>query len=295
MENTFSSRRIGLAAALAITLLPAPALAQGDAMPPARPGSGFTKAEAILGGSSRLAAILAVQSGQAAPLPLRPAALSTRIPTYAVLRGSRPFSPGVTSGRPDVFGSVALAVGRTPLDHRWRKVARQRVAGEPAVFAASLRGRSELDRVEAVNRYVNQRVRFVDDSRQYGREDFWSAAGDTLARGRGDCEDYAIAKLQMLRAAGFSDRDLYLVIAKDLVRRSDHALLVVRAGGRMVVLDNGTDTILSADYAGDYRPVLTYSATAAWTHGYRRVMPPMTVAAASISPLTPSAQQTLTD
>ena len=295
MEKTFSSRHLGLAAALGMTLLPAPAFAQGGTTPSARPLSGFTKSEAILGGSSRLAAILAVQSGQPAPLPLRPASRSAKAPTYAVLRTSRPFSPGAASGRPDVFGSVALSVGRTPLDQRWRKVARQRVGGEPASFAASLRERSELDRVEAVNRYVNHRVRFVDDSRQYGREDFWSAAGDTLARGRGDCEDYAIAKLQLLRAAGFSDRDLYLVIAKDLVRRADHALLVVRAGGRMVVLDNGTDTILNADDAGDYRPVLTYSATAAWTHGYRRVMPPMTVAAATIAPLTPSAQQTLTD
>ena len=73
----------------------------------------------------------------------------------------------------------------------------------------------------------------------------------------------------------FADRDLYLVIAKDLVRRADHALLVVRAEGRMLVLDNGTDTILDAEDASDYRPVLTFSATGAWTHGYRRMMPPM--------------------
>jgi predicted transglutaminase-like cysteine proteinase len=145
-----------------------------------------------------------------------------------------------------VFGSVALSVGRTPLDKRWHQVAGKRVTGAAASYAASLRG-------------------------------------------RGDCEDYAIAKLQMLRAAGFADRDLYLVIAKDLVRRSDHALLVVRADGRLLVLDNGTDRILDAQDAGDYRPVLTYSATAAWTHGYRRLVPPMQVAAASVAALSPSA------
>ena len=290
MNKAFPSRRCGLAAAIALTLLPAPAFARAAYSAP-----GGSKTEAILGGSSRLAAILAVQSGQPAPQPLRPAALSARVPAYAVLRTSRPYSAGAVSGRPDVFGSVALAVGRTSLDGRWRKVARQRVGGAPASFAASIRGRTDLDRVEAVNRYVNHRVRFVDDSRQYGREDHWSAASDTLSRGRGDCEDYAIAKLQMLRSAGFSDRDLYLVIAKDLVRRADHALLVVRAGGRMLVLDNGTDTILDADNPGDYRPVLTYSATAAWTHGYRRLMPPMTVAAATVAQLTPSAPATQAD
>jgi predicted transglutaminase-like cysteine proteinase len=284
MNKTPKSQLLScIATALAIALVPAPAAAQS---------AGLSKSEAILGGSSRLAAILAVQRGQAAPQavpqPLRPASLSAPTATYAVLR-KRGYSSAVSSGRPDVFGSIALKVGRTPLDKRWNKVSGARVSGAPAAFATSLRGRDELAQVEAVNSYVNRSVRFVDDARQYGREDFWSAASETLRRGRGDCEDYAIAKLQMLRAAGFADRDLYLVIAKDLVRRSDHALLVVRAGGRLLVLDNGTDRILDAEDASDYRPVLTYSGTAAWTHGYRRMMPPMTIAAASVVPLTPSA------
>jgi predicted transglutaminase-like cysteine proteinase len=273
--------------------------------PAAGLGIRYGKAEAILGGApSRLAAILAEQQGLAVPTPLQPAALSVRTPTYAVLRETRlretkRFSPGAISGRPDVFGSVALSVGHTPLDQRWRNVARQRVVGAPAAYAASLRGQGELDRVEAVNRYVNGRVQFVDDSRQYGRADLWAAASDTLRRGRGDCEDYAIAKLQMLRAAGVPDRDMYLVIAKDLVRRADHALLVVRSGGRMLVLDNGTNRILDADDISDYRPVLTFSASGAWTHGYRRpvapLVGPMTMASATVSALTPSGAASLSD
>jgi len=81
----------------------------------------------------------------------------------------------------------------------------------------------------AVNWYVNKRVRFVDDQRRWGRADVWSAANETLNSGKGDCEDYAIAKLAMLRRAGVADKDLYLVILKDTVRRADHAVLVVRA------------------------------------------------------------------
>jgi predicted transglutaminase-like cysteine proteinase len=274
-----------IATALAIAFVPAPALAES---------ASISKTEAILGGSSKLAALLAAQQGQSVrptqPVqqPLRPASLSSPPVTYAVLRKARSYNAAAT-GRPDVFGSVALSVGRTPLDKRWHQVASKRVTGAAASYAASLRGRGDLTQIEAVNAYVNRKVTFVDDSRQYGREDFWSAASETLRRGRGDCEDYAIAKLQMLRAAGFADRDLYLVIAKDLVRRSDHALLVVRADGRLLVLDNGTDRILDAQDAGDYRPVLTYSATAAWTHGYRRLVPPMQVAAASVAALSPSA------
>jgi len=290
MEKTFKSRLVAcIGAALAVALVPAPALAQSVNW------VSQAKTEAILGSPSRLAAILAVQQGLPAPTPLRPASYTPRTPSYAVLREYSRSSPGVASGRPDVFGSVALSVGRTSLDKRWRAVAGQRVGGAAAVYAASLRDHSEVARVEAVNRYVNRRVEFVDDSRQYGRADLWSAASETLRRGRGDCEDYAIAKLQMLRAAGVSDRDLYLVIAKDLVRRADHALLVVRAGGRMLVLDNGTDTILNADNPGDYRPVLTFAANGAWTHGYRRSMPSIAIAASTIAPLTPSGPATLTD
>jgi len=289
MDKSFQSRSIGrVAAALAVVLMPAPALAQTAIAQTASLDNSSAKAEAILGAPSRLAFILAEQQGLAAPKPLQPASLVVRTPDYAVLRGvSRP-SPGASSGRPDVFGSVALSVRRTPLDQRWRRVAQHRVGGAAAAFAWSLRGRAEVDQVEAVNRYVNGRVQFVDDASQYGREDLWAAASDTLRRGRGDCEDYAIAKLQMLRAAGVSDRDLYLVIARDLIRRADHALLVVRVGARMVVLDNGTDRVLDADDISDYRPVLTFSTKGAWTHGYRVRIAPMTMAAATLAPLAPS-------
>ena len=276
-------------AAAATVLLPAPALAQTG------PNIGLSavtvaKTEAILGGShSRLAEIMARQQGLPPPKPLQPAALSAPRATAATLGQAPLVSAAVTSGRPDVFGSVALSVERTPLDKRWRKVANSRVAGYAATYAASLRDSSELARVEAVNRYVNRKVAFVEDSRQYHRGDHWVAANETLRRGRGDCEDYAIAKLQMLRAAGVSDRDLYLVVVKDLVRRSDHAILVVRAAGRMLVLDNGTDVIADTESVRDYRPVLTFAASGVWTHGYRRPVSPVTMAVAGITPLAPSA------
>lgn len=273
----------------ATTLVASPALAQTG------PNIGLSavsvaKGEAILGGApSKLAEIMAQQQGLPLPQPLQPAALSLPRASVASLAPTPLVSAAATSGRPDVFGSVALSVGRTPLDHRWRKVANSRVRGQAAAFAASLRDSEELERVEAVNRYVNRKVAFVEDSQQYRRADHWAAANDTLRRGRGDCEDYAIAKLQMLRAAGLSERDLYLVVVKDLVRRADHAILVVRAGGKLLVLDNGTDLIADTESVRDYRPVLTFASAGAWTHGYRRDLSPVTIAAASVPPLTPSA------
>jgi predicted transglutaminase-like cysteine proteinase len=252
----------------------AAALALVSTTPPALAATGVAKSEAILGAPSQLAAILAAQQGFETPKPAVEQTLFVEAASH------------FSAHRPDVFGSVALAVRRTPLDRRWHRVAQHRVRGSAAAYALSLRASTELDRLDAVNRYVNDRVQFDDDSSQYGRDDVWASAGDTLRRGRGDCEDYAIAKLQMLRAAGVADRDLYLVIARDVVRRADHALLVVRADGRLHVLDNGSDLIVDAAAASDYRPIMTFSTRGAWTHGYR-IAAPVMMATATLDPVLP--------
>jgi predicted transglutaminase-like cysteine proteinase len=260
-------------------------LASGSAQAQSAPSGAmrWVKTEAILGGApSALQAILAQQQGT--PLParteLRPAAYAPRPITDAVVREMPQISAAVASGRPDVFGSVALKVRNTRLDWRWRKVERAGVSGAAARYAETLSDLDPVERLQAVNTYVNDRVEFTDDSRQHGRADVWSAAADTLQRGRGDCEDYAIAKLQMLRRAGLADRDLYLVIVKDLVTRADHAVLVVRAAGRMHVLDNGTNKMLDSASIRDYRPVLTFASGGTWTHGYRMKTEPTAIATA---------------
>ena len=271
---------------LSLRLLPAAALAAmavpASAQVVSASSRSMSKSEAILGAPSALAAIRAQQGGE---------------PVSSFARAIAPASPGslyrpavmtyvrqaVSSDRPDVFNSVALTIDRSPLDARWHHVATAGVSGAAGVFAASLRGRGIVDRLEAVNSYVNARVRFVDDKVQFGVTDRWLAASETLTRGRGDCEDFAIAKRALLRAAGVADKDLYLVVLKDLTRRADHAVLVVRAAGRFLVLDNGTDRIVDSSDLFDYRPVLTFTAGRTFTHGYRRQAPPITYASNEVA------------
>lgn len=289
LARTSACALLAIAGAAAMT---SPAVAQS--VPLATGGTyAFSKSEAILGGApSALAAIMAQQSGsRAAPRPaIQPASYSRPAPQSADYWTHPDVSPGVANGRPDVFGTVALRVGRTPLDRRWRHVEQAGLSGAPARYAEALSDQTVVRRLEAVNAYVNRRVRFMDDYAHFGRADVWSAADDTLASGRGDCEDYAIAKLQMLRHAGVADRDLYLTIVNDLVRREDHAVLVVRAAGHMYVLDNGTDRLLDSEAISDYRPILTFTAEGTWTHGYR-VRPAPVHMASSDAPPQPAADE----
>lgn len=234
----------------------------------------MSKAEAILGAPSAMEALMAQQLGM--PNSVRPAQAVAPAGHGALYRPAilTDLRPPVSSNRPDIFNSVALSIDHSPLDARWNRVAGVGASGAAGAFAASLRGHRVTAKIEAVNAYVNARVRFVDDSVQFGVGDRWMAPSETLARGRGDCEDYAIAKRAMLRAAGVADNDLYLVVLKDLTRRSDHAVLVVRAAGRFLVLDNGTTRIVDSADVRDYRPILTFTSGRTFTHGYRREAAP---------------------
>lgn len=178
----------------------------------------------------------------------------------------------IRPGQPDVFGTVALPVSRTALDQRWRRVSGGTLAGTAGPWSALLaqsRYLARRDQVQAINSWVNARISYVEDARQYGTADHWATAAQSLTRGRGDCEDYAIAKMQLLRTLGVPNNAMFLVVARDLVRRADHAILAVAVDGDLLVLDNETDRVLSSDDVKDYRPVLTFNTSGSWTHGYR--------------------------
>ena len=112
------------------------------------------------------------------------------------------------------------------------------VAREFNSIIAEGRGRDGLARIGLINRAVNLAIVPTSDMKQWGVPDRWSPPLETLTTGRGDCEDYAIAKYVALLDAGISNDDLKLVIVHNLLRDEDHAILVARVDGKWYVLDN---------------------------------------------------------
>lgn len=96
-------------------------------------------------------------------------------------------------------------------------------------------GRAQLDEV---NRRVNAAIRYVSDMAQHSEPDRWSPPLAALGSGRGDCEDYAIAKYVILREAGYPLSDLRFLLVRDRDAREDHAVLTARHDGRWLILDN---------------------------------------------------------
>ena len=170
-----------------------------------------------------------------------------------------------------ILGSMSIAIESTPFDQKWSAVNAKLGSAKVARLLGSTgapRVSGLAAQVEAVNRWVNRNIEFGEDRDIYGRADYWATASETLQRGAGDCEDFAIAKMELLSALGIKRDKMRLVVARDLVRNADHAVLVVTLADRWVMLDNMTDRLLDAQQANDYRPIMSFSQNGKWLHGY---------------------------
>ena len=196
-----------------------------------------------------------------------------------------------------ILGTLSLAIKHSPFDRDWAAVSTKKVSRKTYRTLAATGARKSGDgagQVEAVNRWVNRNIAFGEDRDVYGRADYWAPAAETLRRRIGDCEDFAIAKMELLSALGISRDKMRLVVARDLVRNADHAVLVVTMEQGTVMLDNMTDQLLDARLPNDYRPIMSFSQNAKWVHGYA-VQGAQPVRMALASPVPHSAASHLAD
>ncbi len=131
-------------------------------------------------------------------------------------------------------------------------------------FVDSLRGLDPRSQVEAINHEMNRRTH-TRDRRNWGVEDYWASPMEFLDKS-GDCEDYAIAKYVSLRALGWSDRQLRLVVLKDRRSQMMHAILVAQLEGETLVLDNQISSVVKADSIRHYTPLYSINQSGWWLH-----------------------------
>ncbi|RVQ64748.1 hypothetical protein EKN06_15195 [Croceicoccus ponticola] len=177
--------------------------------------------------------------------------------------------PGLSRSGYDFLESRILPVSTTAFDAQWGRVSHSGAGVARTALLKADAGEGALPyRIAKVNRWVNAKIAYTSDAKLYGKADYWATVGETLARGKGDCEDYAIAKMELLAAMGVSRDDMYLTLARDLVRRDDHAVLIVKVEGRSILLDNASDDLIDGDSANDYRPILSFNGGKRFLHGY---------------------------
>ena len=200
---------------------------------------------------------------------------------------------GAPNFRPEPFGSATRVVARGGLFDKWSGVQAKLDAEQRTIAACrddrahctdkgailflaiveAAGAREGLARIGEINRAVNLAIRPMSDLANYGEVDVWSSPLVTLARGAGDCEDYAIAKMAALKAAGVPSEDLRLVILHDSAHGEDHAVLAVRLDGRWLVLDNRMLVMRPDDQLTNYRAI--FVADDAGVRAYRNDAEPI--------------------
>lgn len=142
--------------------------------------------------------------------------------------------------------------------------ARQRVADWAALLA-----RQDLpddaSKLEAVNRFFN-RIRFIDDSRHWGENDYWATPIEFLGSNGGDCEDFSIAKYFTLRHLGVPEERLRMVYVKALKLNQAHMVVAYleTPDAEPLVLDNLVPTIRRAGLRRDLQPVYSFNGDGLW-------------------------------
>jgi len=81
----------------------------------------------------------------------------------------------------------------------------------------------------ALRDWVANSITYKYDSDVHGVEEYWQLPKETLQLRTGDCEDYAILLVSLLRADGWSPNDVYVVIGKD-AQGNGHAWVKVNLG-----------------------------------------------------------------
>lgn len=152
--------------------------------------------------------------------------------------------------------------------------------GAPGVLAVNqwrevlvkAQGLPESQQIERINDFFNRRIDFVEDPEAWGKADYWASPLETLGRGKGDCEDFSIAKYVSLRSLGIPLERLRLVYVR--ARNAGPGSGGTRAhmvlayypspSAEPLILDNLIGEIRPASRRPDLFPVFSFNSEGLW-------------------------------
>ncbi|WP_412480965.1 transglutaminase-like cysteine peptidase [Azonexus sp. IMCC34839] len=176
---------------------------------------------------------------------------------------------------------VGIAVDVFPVD-KVLQAAQQRYGASAAQAVRDwnnvlglFRGGSEMQRLKDVNEFFNRRIKFVDDQKNWGENDYWATPIESLVRGAGDCEDYAIAKYFTLKFVGVPVTKLRITYVRAIIGGAGsnisqaHMVLTYypTPDAEPLVLDNLVGEIRPASRRADLQPIFSFNSEGVYGAG----------------------------
>ncbi|MGD8483418.1 MAG: transglutaminase-like cysteine peptidase [Thioalkalispiraceae bacterium] len=124
---------------------------------------------------------------------------------------------------------------------------------------------AEQAKLEKVNNFLNQ-IQYAEDSREWGKKDYWATPAEFISRNAGDCEDFAIAKYFTLVAMGVPESRLRITYVHSLTSKQAHMVLYYYPDSKdqPLVLDNLSQQIQPASSRPDLVPVYSFNRQGLW-------------------------------
>ena len=136
---------------------------------------------------------------------------------------------------------------------------------------ASVTGKDDATKIKAVNDFYNQRLAYMEDIDNWGQLDYWASPLESLGKGAGDCEDYAIGKYFTLTSLGMPHAKLRMVYVRASIAGAPngfvaHMVLAYYPSpdAEPLVLDNLRPEIHPAGERPDLEPVFSFNAEGLW-------------------------------
>lgn len=126
----------------------------------------------------------------------------------------------------------------------------------------------EEARLKSINAFFNRQILYRDDRDIWGVVDYWASPLETLSKGQGDCEDFAIGKYFSLLAAGVPGVKMRLVYVRAQIGALIQAHMVLayypEPDAEPLILDNLLTDIRPASRRPDLIPVFSFNAEGLW-------------------------------
>ena len=110
-------------------------------------------------------------------------------------------------------------------------------------------GYEGIAKIGHINRAANFALR---QERGDHVDDEWTSPLVALAKGAGDCKQFALLKYGALREAGIAQGALRIVVVEGRSTHQQHAVVAVHIQDRWLLLDNRTLTLIESSKALDY-------------------------------------------
>jgi predicted transglutaminase-like cysteine proteinase len=211
----------------------------------------------LLGGARRLRALqvwalAGAHFGLRTALPQRVGALCLAL---GLAMGAMPSSGALDAAR---MQQAASALGSRA----------ERAAADLRDLVARQRTASVVSKLDEANNFINRRVSFAPDMVVWGQIDHWASPLESLGKGQGDCEDYAIAKYFSLVASGVPTAKLRMVYVRARLQGQSLAHMVLayysQPGVEPLILDNLRSEVLPASQRTDLTPVFSFNTEGLW-------------------------------